>query len=331
MATETELVAAAPPPGSAAAQPFTPPQERRWQRRLSVVMSRLSPYVFILPFLIVFIGFFVAPFVYDVTQSFYTEKHFGGLGLTPPKVVWVGFDNYLTALQDRGLWDGFRRVIVFGLVQIPIMMGLALLVALLMDSAVIRFRHFFRLAAFVPYAVPGVVAAILWGFFYTPTISPIAQGFQALHLPAPDFLGTGTILWSIGNISTWVFTGYNMLIFFAAMQAIPQEMYEAARIDGLNEVGIARYIKIPMIFPAMRLGLLFSLIGSIQLFNEPQILKTISGAITEHYTPNIFAYNIAIIQSNYYYGGAIAAILGVITFVFSFGFMRLTQGKRGWA
>jgi multiple sugar transport system permease protein len=321
MATETELVAAPPVPGVTTARAFKP--------RLAVVTSRLWPYLFILPFLIVFGLFFVAPFVYDVIQSFYVEKHFGGLGLTPPKVVWAGFDNYLQALRDPGLWDGFRRVIIFGLVQIPIMMGLALSIALLMDSAVIRFRRFFRLAAFIPYAVPGVVAAILWSFFYTPTISPITQGLQNLHLPVPDFLGPSTILWSIGNISTWVFTGYNMLIFFAALQTIPQELYEAARIDGMTEMGIARYIKIPMIFPAMRLGLLFSLIGSIQLFNEPEILKSVSGAITSTYTPNIFAYNIAIIQTNFYYGGAIAAILGLITFVFSFTFMRFTQGKRG--
>ena len=102
-------------------------------------------------------------------------------------------------------------------------------------------------------------------------------------------------------------------------------MYESARIDGLNEVGIARRIKLPLISPALRLGLLFSLICTLQLFNEPEILKGVSGAITATYTPNIFAYNIAIIQTNFYYGGAIAAILGAITFVFSFVFMRFTQ------
>ncbi|MBA3825375.1 MAG: sugar ABC transporter permease [Ktedonobacterales bacterium] len=283
------------------------------------------PYIFLLPFLLVFVLFFVVPFVFDISQSFYTERHAGGLGLTPPKVVWAGFENYAKALTDPDFWDGFRRVLLFGIVQIPLMMALALGIALLMDSAVIRFRRFFRLAAFIPYAVPGVVAAILWSFFYTPTISPITQGLHNLHLGAPDFLGTSTILWSIGNIATWEFTGYNMLIFFAAMQAIPQELYEAARIDGLNEVGIARRIKIPMISPALRLGLLFSMIGTLQLFNEPEILKNVSGAITPTFTPNIFAYNIAIIQTNFYYGGAIAAILGLITFVFSFVFMRFSQ------
>ncbi len=319
MATKTELVAASPPAGVVTSRAAKP------RPRISLSFSWLWPYLFLLPFLIVFVAFFVAPFAYTVIQSFYAEKHFGGLGLTPPKVVWVGFDNYKQALSNPDLWDGFKRVILFGLIQIPIMMGLALVFALLMDSAVTHFRRFFRLSAFIPYAVPGVVAAILWGFFYTPTISPIAQIFRSLNLNPPDFLGASTVLASIGNISTWEFMGYNMLIFFAAMQAIPQELYESARIDGLTEVGIARYIKVPMISPALRLGLLFSLIGTLQLFNEPEVLKGLTGAITPTFTPNIYAYNIGIIQNNYYLGGAIAAIMGVITFVFSFAFMRLTQ------
>ncbi len=321
MASKTELMASSTLSGGTAPRTGKP--------HLALWLKQLWPYLFLIPFLAVFVAFFVAPFVYDVIQSFYAEKHFGGLGLTPPKVVWVGFDNYLRALRDPQFWDGFKRVLLIGVVQIPIMMALALAIALLMDSAVIRFRRFFRIAAFLPYAVPGVVAAILWSFFYTPTISPIVKGLQGLHLGSPDFLGPSTILWSIANISTWEFTGYNMLIFFAALQSIPQEIYEACRLDGLSEIGIARYIKVPMIAPALRLGLLFSLIGTLQLFNEPEILKGVSGSITSTFTPNIFAYNIAIIQTNFYYGGAIAAILGAITFVFSFAFMRVTQRQAG--
>lgn len=314
------LTTLASPTAARAEQPRRRPR-LRWQQ--------VTPYVFLLPFLALFAAFFVAPFIYDVSQSFYTEKHFGGLGLTPPSVVWDGLDNYRHALTDPQFWDGFKRVLLFGAVQIPIMMSLALAIALLMDASVIRFRRFFRMAAFVPYAVPGVVATILWGFFYTPNISPLVAGLRALHLGAPDFLGASGVLWSIANISTWEYTGYNMLICFAALQAIPQELYEAARLDGLSEIGIARHIKVPLIRPALMLGLLFSLIGTLQLFNEPEILKGLSGAITSTYTPNIFAYNIAIIQTNFYYGGAIAAILGVITFVFSFFFVRLTQRQTG--
>src|SRR5262245_19625999 len=137
-------------------------------------------------------------------------------------------------------------------------------------------------------------------------------------MATPDLLGRGMILFSIGNISTWEFAGYNMIIFFSALQSIPQEIYESGRLDGLSEVGIALRLKLPLIRPALLLGLLFSLIGTLQLYNEPQILSRLSGAITSHFTPNIFAYNIAFVQTNYYYGGALAVILGLLTFIFSF-------------
>jgi multiple sugar transport system permease protein len=296
----------------------------RWQRFVRLI----TPYLFVLPFLLLFVAFFFLPFAYSFWQSLFTE-HRSGLGYGPAQVLWVGAENYIKALHDPTFWDSIKRVIIFGAVQIPIEMILALLLAFLMDSALIRLRRFFRLAFFVPYAVPGVVATIMWGFFYSPGFSPIVQSFVALHLPAPDFLGTKTVLWSIANISTWEFTGYNMVIFFSALQAIPQEIYEAGRLDGLSEVGIARRLKLPLIRPALFLGILFALIGTLQLFNEPKILTSASHAITTTYTPNILAYNIAFVQTNYYYGGAIAVILGVITFVFSFGFMRLTRRQSG--
>lgn len=296
----------------------------RWQRLARFIV----PYLFVLPFVLLFIAFFFLPFAYSFWQSLYTE-YSSGLGLGPPTVEWFGLQNYVNALHDPAFWDSLKRVLIFGVVQIPIEMILALLLAFLMDSALIRLRRFFRLAFFIPYAVPIVVATIMWGFFYSPSFSPIAQSFAALSLPKPDFLGTSTVLWSIANISTWEFTGYNMVIFFSALQAIPQEIYEAGRLDGLSETGIALRLKLPLIRPALLLGVLFALIGTLQLFNEPKILTGLSHAITTTYTPNLLAYNVAFVQTDYYYGGAIAVILGVITFIFSFGFMRLTRRQSG--
>jgi multiple sugar transport system permease protein len=297
--------------------------------RLRRRVRRLFPYLFVLPFLLLFVAFFIAPLLYAFQQSLYEEKR-SGLGFGPPRIVWAGVGNYLKALHDPNFWDGFGRVLLFGGVQIPLMMLVALVLAMLMDSAVIRFRSFFRLAFFVPYAVPIVIAAIMWGFFYSPSASPIVQVFTALGLPPPVFLGPTATLWSIANISTWEFTGYNMIIFYSALQGVPQEIYEAGRLDGLSELGIAWRLKLPMIAPALVLGLLFSIVGSLQLFNEPIVLKNLTGsAITTSYTPNIFAYNVAVVNTDFNYGGAIAVILGVITFIFSYGFLRLTRRQFG--
>jgi multiple sugar transport system permease protein len=143
-------------------------------------------------------------------------------------------------------------------------------------------------------------------------------------------LGPSATLWSIANISTWEFTGYNMIIFYSALQSIPQEIYESGRLDGLSELGIALRLKLPLIVPALVIGVLFSIVGTLQLFNEPEVLKNLTGsAITTSYTPNIFAYNVAVVTTDFNYGGAIAVILGIVTFIFSFGFLRLTRRQLG--
>ncbi len=214
---------------------------------------------------------------------------------------------------------------MFGVVQIPVQMLIALTLALLLDSAIFRFRAFFRLAAFVPYAVPGAIAVIMWGFFYSPSSSPIVQVLSAVHMPVPNFLGPSTVLWSIANISTWEFAGFNMIILYSALQGLPQEIYESGRMDGLSEIGIALRLKLPLILPTLVFGLLFSIIGTLQLFNEPLILSPISNGITSHFTPNIYTYNVSVIDANLNYGGALAVILGVVVLIFSFAFLRATR------
>lgn len=303
-----------------------PPHGRPFARRLG--MHAMAPYAFVLPFLLLFLAFFVAPFVYAFYQSLFEQRH-SGLGFGPPQTVWVGVANYVKALHDPNFWDGFGRVVLFGLVQIPVMMAIALVLAMLMDSTVIRLRRFFRLAFFIPYAVPGVIAAIMWGFFYSPDSSPIVHLFSSLNVAPPNFYLPGTTLWSIANISTWEFAGYNMIIFYSALQGIPQEIYESGRLDGLSEIGIALRLKLPLILPAIIFGVLFSLIGTLQLFNEPLILKNYASVINSHYTPNIYAYNVAVVDTDLNYGGTLAVILGAITFAFSFGFLRLTRRRSG--
>lgn len=289
---------------------------------------KLAPYFFILPFGVLFLLFFVAPVLYAVFQSLFHFRR-SGLGLNGSTVGFNGLGNYLDVLIDPKFYSSVGRVLLYGIVQVPVMLVLALILALLLDSVVVRFKAFFRLAFFIPYAVPGIIAALLWGYLYDPQLSPIDQGLQALHLPAPDFLGFGAVLWSLANIATWTWTGYNMLIIFAALQAIPSEIYEAARVDGCSELRIAWFIKIPLVAPALILSCVFSIIGTLQLFAEPQVLSAISNNISTAYTPVLYAYNAAFAYNNYYYAAALAVVLALITFIFSFGFLRVTQRQAG--
>jgi multiple sugar transport system permease protein len=112
-------------------------------------------------------------------------------------------------------------VLLFGIVQIPVMLAFATVLALLLDSAAVRFRRFFRLVYFLPYGIPGVIAAILWSFLYLPGLSPVVAALQHTGFGTVNFLGADSTLWSIANIVTWEYTGYNMLIIYAALQAIP--------------------------------------------------------------------------------------------------------------
>ena len=306
----------------------TSPAATRVRSRSTFQRRALAPYLFILPFGVLFLLFFLIPIVYAFYQSVFRFQR-TGLGLSGAKVGFSGLNNYVSVFSDAKFYSSIGRMLLYGVVQVPIMLVLALALALLLDSAVVRFKPFFRLAFFVPYAVPGIIAALLWGYLYDPALSPIVKGLQTLNLPAPDFLGYSTVLWSIANIAIWAWTGYNMLIIFAALQAIPGEIYESARMDGCSGLYIAWYIKIPLVAPALVLTGVFSIIGTLQLFAEPQVLQAISNNISTSFTPVLYAYNAAFAYNNYYYAAALSVVLALVTFVFSFGFLRVTRQQAG--
>jgi multiple sugar transport system permease protein len=141
-----------------------------------------------------------------------------------------------------------------------------------------------------------------------------------------DFLSSSFVLWSIANIVIWVYCGYNMLILYSALQAIPQEVYEAARVDGAGQLRLAWDIKIPIVMPAIILTAVFSIIGTLQLFNEPFVLRTFSGAVTSTYTPNMVVYSTSVVP-NYNLAAAFSVVLALTTFILSFVFLKLTQKR----
>jgi multiple sugar transport system permease protein len=286
--------------------------------------ARWAPYAFAAPFVLLFAAFYLVPIGYAVWESLQKTVRTGGFAFSVARTTFAGFSNYQQVLTDPAFRSGLVRVVAFGLVQVPVMLGTALVLALLIDSGRARFARFFRLAYFLPYALPGVIAAIIWGFLYSPGISPISQLLS--HTPAGNvnFLGPGIVLFSIGNIVTWSWTGYNMLIIFSALQAIPQDIFGAARIDGASEWRIALRIKVPMLVPAMVLTCVFSIIGTLQLFTEPQVLSKLTGTISSSYTPNLMAYTAAFVTNNTYFAAAISVTLALVTFVLSFAMLRLT-------
>jgi multiple sugar transport system permease protein len=280
------------------------------------------PYLFLSPYLILFALFFVVPLAYAFHLSLYVTRLVGG-------TVFVGADNYKQAFQDSNFLDGVKRMFIFGIFQVPIMLGLALTFALLLDSKTARFKTLFRLGFFLPYAIPSVVAALLWGYLYGQNFGLFAYLANWAHLPRPNFLSDTAMLPSLANIVTWQWTGYNMVIIYAALTAIPPELYDAATVDGAGGWQVARYVKIPLVLPALVLTTIFSIIGTLQLFNEPQIMGSLApGVIQDHYTPNLYAYNLAFTNQQYNYSAAVSFVLGVVAFVASYLFMLVVNRGR---
>lgn len=288
-----------------------------------------APVMFLGPFGVLFAVFFLLPIGYAVYQSL-LKVHVSGLGLGPGSTTteFAGFSNYSQVFSDQSFVQGVGRVLLFGVVQIPVMLAFATVLALLLDSAVVRFRRFFRLVYFLPYGIPGVIAAILWSFLYLPGLSPVVATLQHAGFGTVNFLGANSTLWSIANIVTWEYTGYNMLIIYAGLQAIPADLYEAARLDGASEWKVATRVKLPMVSGALVLTGIFSIIGTLQLFSEPQVLRAITNNIGSSYTPNLLGFTQAFTANNPNYAAAIAVVLAVGTFILSFGFLKLIQ-RRG--
>lgn len=298
---------------TAAAVTSTPPPAPRRRR----VQHPGAIIAFVAPFGILFILFYLVPIGYAVWQSLLVVEREGTFGQA--REVFGGLAQYALVFQNGAFWTSVGRVLLFGVVQVPIMLGLALLFALLLDSPLLRGKKFFRLAFFVPYAVPGVIAAIMWGFLYSPNLSP----FQWLTGNV-DLLSADLVLWSIANVLTWVFVGYNMLIIYSTLLAISPDIYEAARIDGAGHARIAWSIKIPLVRPALVLTAVLSIIGTLQLLAEPQTFRSFSSAVTSTYTPNMTIYATSAVP-NVSLAAAFSVVLALATFVLSFTFLRLSR------
>jgi len=297
------------PPATGLVVPKLRRQKRDW-----------TGWKFVGPFMIIFALVLIAPVIYSIYLSLFKDQLVGGNSF-------VGLDNYAQALGDARFWESLGRVTLFLIVQVPIMLVLALAAALALDSARLYISSFFRIAIFLPYAVPAVVATLMWGFIYGTQFGLVGD--------LNDFLGTAFaplsntwVLASVGNIVTWEFVGYNMLLFYAALRVIPVDLYEAAELDGAGALRIIRSIKLPALRPAIVIGTIFSIIGSFQLFNEPNILQSLApNSITTFFTPNMYAYNLSFSGQQYNYSATIAIIVGLLTAVIAY-VVQLTGSRK---
>ncbi|NMA76870.1 MAG: sugar ABC transporter permease [Actinomycetales bacterium] len=291
-------------------------------------MSRrrwIAPYLFLLPAGVLFLTFLAIPIVYALFLSVRGTEiaDIGPFGTR--RETWIGLSNYAEALTDTEFLLGFVRLLAYGLIAIPLTLGLALLFALLLDLPRVRFATFSRIAIFIPYAVPGVIASLLWGFLYLPSTSPLNWLLGILDLPAVEMLAGTSLYPSVANIAIWSGVGFNMIIIYTSLRGIPEEIYEAARLDGASERAISWRLKIPMVAPALVLTGLFSLIGTLQLYGEPTTLRPMTNEVSQTWVPLMTIYRDAFARDDIWLGAASSVLLALGTLVLSLILLRATQ------
>lgn len=273
------------------------------------------------PLSALYVVFFMLPILFAAFESLTTTQT-SGLGLGEEVRSFAGLSNYLAVLSDSGIRDGFLRVFLIGIIQVPTMLVLATVLALLFDSGLVRAREFFQTSAFLPHAIPGVIAALVWGALYIPNISPVVSALESLSISV-DFLGPGVVLFSIMNITTWNWTGYNMIILYTALQSIPRDVLESAKMDGASSLAVALRIKLPLIVPGLVITGVFSIIGSLQQFADPMVLSTISNHIDSRFTPNLAVYSLATGEGQPGMASALSIVVALIALVLSVGVLQI--------
>ncbi|MBG6239061.1 multiple sugar transport system permease protein [Mycetocola sp. CAN_C7] len=297
------------------------------KRGARIAATTRAPWMLLAPFLALFVLTFLLPIVVAIGSSFTKVTRRGLFGEEGVTSEFAWFSNYAQALADGNFLASIGRMLLFGVVQVPVMIVLCTVLALMLESASAKWPGVFRAAYFLPYGVPGVIATILWSFLYVPGLSPLFD-IAGLFGLTPDFLGANTVLWSIANIVLWSYTGYNMLIIVAQLKSIPVELYEAAKVDGASTLRFATSIQLPLIRPALLLTTVFSIIGTLQLFAEAQVLQSVAPAIDSQYTPNLSAYTTAFAYNDYNVAAAQAVLIAVVAFALSFTFLKLTNRKK---
>ncbi|OJX96181.1 MAG: transporter [Micrococcales bacterium 73-15] len=290
-------------------------------------MLGLKGFLFTLPFFAGFAFVFVAPFVYAVVQSLYAERK-SGSGLGGSVTTFVGLENFVRGFTDSAFWASIGRVAVFAVVQIPIMLGLSLLAALLLDMAVGRRAKAFRLGLLIPYMVPSIVATLIWLYLYSPRLGPLTKFFDLVGAQVSFF--SPQMIWvSIGNLLTWVGLGYNMLIIYGALRSVPRDLFEAARLDGAGELRIALAIKIPFVRSSLVLTGMLAIIHMLQIFAEPLVFRVTSPeTVTSSFTPIMMIYDLAFKTGNYNYAAALSVILALVVGVASIVFYKATNREQ---
>jgi raffinose/stachyose/melibiose transport system permease protein len=301
---------------------FTMTRQLTRPRGLSRQLSKaLTISAFTLPVALIYFGFVLWPMLQAAVFSTY---RWNGLG---PLENFTGFSNITRIISDgifvKALGHNALVIALSICVQLPISLGLALLM-----NERMRGRAIFRTIFFLPFVLSEVITGLVWGFIYFPngglvnTLSSWLFGAK----PVAWLAEPGLVLGAVFVVVTWKYFGYHMVLFLAGLQNIPQEINEAARVDGATGAQALRFITIPLLGPTIRLTIYLSVLGSLQIFDLVWVM-TNGGPVNASETMATYLYRFGFQRFQLGYGSAVAVLMFILCFSFSLIYQRFVMRR----
>lgn len=283
----------------------------RMRRRLGNV---LSIFLFLLPSVVLFVVFVLVPVVIAARYSLYNWNGLGDL------TNYIGLKNYQNLLKDPIFIQAIKDNVLIAVLSVALQLPLAIVMALLVNRK-LPGRTFFRTVFFLPYVLAPVVVGLTWLFIYNP-INGLIAGLMHQFAPGavpPDFLGhPNSVMYALFIAITWEFFGFYVILYLAGLQNIPEDVIEAARVDGATSWQVTRHITLPLLGSTIRLSILLSVLGSMQIFDTIWVMTQGGPAGTNaSQVMSVFQYHFGVQEARYGFGSAVGVIMCGICFVFA--------------
>ncbi|CAN5192283.1 sugar ABC transporter permease [soil metagenome] len=284
---------------------------RKLGRRRASGRGTIAPYLFLLPFFLIYATFLVYPVLAAFRLSFFESSGFGGDTFT-------GLDNYVRLAQDPRYLEALKNTTLYALASVFVLSPLALLVAVTIRSFVVptaAFKSFYRIVFFLPFITSFVVIALMFNLVFNNDFGLLNNALSAVGLPTVDWLKNEQVsLLAIVMVGIWTFLGINALYFLTGLQNIPEEVIEAAAVDGANRLQTFWRITLPLLRPVILFVIVQATIFSYQLFEIPFLL-TNGGPSDSTLTLAIYLYEVGFREFDRGYASAIGYSLAIIAIV----------------
>ncbi|MFC0472130.1 carbohydrate ABC transporter permease [Halalkalibacter kiskunsagensis] len=279
-------------------------------------------YYFIAPFFIVFFIFGLAPILYSLYLSFTDWSGFN-------EPTFVGLSNYERLLSDGLFYKSIGNTLIIWILSIIPQLTIALTLALVLHEKFIRGKHLFHAIFYFPNIVTPVTLGVLFALMFdwqTGSVNKLLMSIGIVDDPVYWFNSPILSQLIVATIMMWQWFGFNMLVFLAGLQAIPDDLYEAAEIDGASKFQAALKITLPLLRPVLIFTMITSIIGGLQIFDQPLMLG--KGPENSTLTMVMYLYETAFIRYNYGYGAAIAYAIFILIAIFSVISLLITRSRK---